>query len=171
MGEKIESSCSTVLCVDASRQFIKTGDRANISKGGPCMVTQNAGGTNVTLTNITVDGSSSSPVYAEFKVGDDVPVQDMCIGAVVQKPELDLGMCRSNGNDDEAYFMHLGDSGLYGSGKDGDDYQGERIAIGDRVGVLVKTGAEGFIRFFRNGNEYGPGYRVGDVIDDYDNDL
>ena len=84
------------------------------------------------------------------------------IGAVVQKEDLDLDEDYT-GIDHESYFMDLYNGSLFGSGRDGYAYQGDRIVkVGDRVGVLVGVGEQGFVRYFHNGKERGPGYRSGE---------
>ena len=98
-------------------------------------------------------------VYGEFKIlngrdGDG----DVCgcLGAVVQKDGLDLNESHTAHNNDEAYFMDLFDGCLYGSNEWGSDPLGDRcVAVGDRFGVLVKAGPEGFVRFYKNGEAFG----------------
>jgi hypothetical protein len=61
-----------------------------------------------------------------------------------------------------AYTMELRHSSLSGSGKYDDDYQGTcRVKEGDRIGVLAKLGVEGYVRFFKNDEPFGPGYEGG----------
>ena len=40
------------------------------------------------------------------------------------------------------------------------------VKVGDTIGVLAKVGEQGFVRFFINGKESGPGYRPGEEIKD-----
>ena len=50
--------------------------------------------------------------------------------------------------------------GLVGCGKDCSDMQGiNAIKVGDKIGVLAKAGDHGYVRFFRNGKEFGGGFR------------
>ena len=52
---------------------------------------------------------------------------------------------------------------LWGNSKEGNDMQGMgSIKVGDRVGVLIDTEGEGRVLFFKNGQQFGPGF-VGDV--------
>ena len=76
------------------------------------------------------------------------------IGAV--RPGLDHNiMQRSN----DAYFI-TGYSGcLWGGGKSNADEQGA-FKQGDRAGVLLDLDA-GWVRFYRNGKRWGPGYTKG----------
>ena len=59
--------------------------------------------------------------------------------------------------------MHVEDGSLRGAGKrrqrGEDTYQ-----VGDRLGVLVKVGKQGFVRYFHNGKELGTGFRPGETI-------
>ena len=53
--------------------------------------------------------------------------------------------------------------GLDGNGKEDSDMQGDdSIKVGDRVGVLIDTEGEGRVLFFKNGQQFGPGF-VGGV--------
>jgi hypothetical protein len=62
-------------------------------------------------------------------------------------------------NYDGYYFMDLYDGSLIGSGKRCSDKQGcGSVKAGDRMGLLVKAGAEGYVRFYRNGTAFGPGF-------------
>ena len=52
---------------------------------------------------------------------------------------------------------------LWGNGKTFSDKQGSgSIKVGDRVGVLIDTEGEGRVLFFKNGEQFGPGF-VGGV--------
>ena len=92
----------------------------------------------------------------------------MYIGAVVQKQDLDLNKNHALKDNDGAYFMHLYDGGLFGSGKRHSDREGlGTVKVGDRVGVLAKVGEQGFVRYFHNSKELGPGFRPGEDIKDW----
>ena len=105
------------------------------------------------LTDIvaTADGP---PEYVEFKVpgGDYEGDVSAYIGALVQNDGLDLTMNHaplfSVLSWIDAYFIYLADGSLWGSGSDSQGY--ESVRVGDRVGVLVKAGAKGYVRFYRN---------------------
>jgi hypothetical protein len=69
------------------------------------------------------------------------------VGAV--RPGLDHDKAHQNSNDAYSIFT-----------ADGTDEQGKFFALGDRVGVLLDLNA-GWLRFYRNGMRYGPGYTEG----------
>lgn len=97
-------------------------------------------------------------IYGEFKVisGDSDDGLVVFIGAVLQKDGLDLNKSHVNSDNDEAYFMSLDDGSLYCNCKNGSDKQGYGcVKAGDRIGVLVKAGPEGFVRFYKNSKAFG----------------
>jgi hypothetical protein len=61
----------------------------------------------------------------------------------------------------DGWFIHAGDGGLWGNGKQ-DDYEAGGYKQGDRVGVLLNPD-NGSLRFFKNGIQHGPGYSAGSV--------
>jgi hypothetical protein len=77
------------------------------------------------------------------------------VGAV--RPGVDHDAVRPGGGG--TYFIYGYDGGLYGSGKGGEDEQGE-FEDGDRIGVLLDLDA-GWMRFYRNDQRCGPGYMEG----------
>lgn len=78
-------------------------------------------------------------------------------GAVVQNEGLNPDKCHTYS--EGTYFMWLYDGGLRGSGAKGEGALYDRwVEVGDRIGVLVKAGAEGFVRFFKNGESSGVPY-------------
>jgi hypothetical protein len=77
------------------------------------------------------------------------------VGAV--RPGLDHNEDHCGAND--AYYIYGGNGSLWGSGKEGDDPQGE-FAKGDCIGVLLDLDA-GWLRFYRNWKRCGPGYTEG----------
>lgn len=112
----------------------------------------------VCLTDI-VATEGGPAVYAEFgvlsaNIGGDVSVG---IGALVHKDGLDLNKNFMISN--EAYFMNLYDGSLWGSGKWFSDRQDAgSVRVGDMMGVLVKAGVNGYVRFYRNSAVFGPGF-------------
>ena len=81
------------------------------------------------------------------------------IGAVREGLDHEKAHYDSN----NAWFVHLYNGDLFGNGKKGSDTQGRgTIKVGDRVGVLIDTEGEGCVLFFKNGQQFGPGY-VGGV--------
>ena len=63
-----------------------------------------------------------------------------------------------------AWHLYAGNVSLWGNGKGNADEQGN-LKVGDRVGVLVdldggEGGDGGSVRFFVNGSEYGPGFKI-----------
>jgi hypothetical protein len=60
-----------------------------------------------------------------------------------------------------AWFMYAEDGSLWGNGKLNDDAAGA-CKQGDRVGVLLDLD-DGSLRFFKNGEQHGPGYPAGSV--------
>jgi hypothetical protein len=75
----------------------------------------------------------------------------------VTRPGLDLE--EYHYNTDNAWYFFGPDGSLDGNGKSYSDPQG-KIAVGDRIGVLLDWDA-GSLRFYRNGQVYGPGFPSG----------
>jgi hypothetical protein len=63
-------------------------------------------------------------------------------------------------SDSDTYCIWGFTGGLYGNGKLNADPQGELLQQGDRIGVLLDLDA-GWMRFYRNGKRFGPGYTSG----------
>jgi hypothetical protein len=61
----------------------------------------------------------------------------------------------------EGWFISAYNGSLCGNGKEGDDPAGG-YKQGDRVGVLLDLD-NGFLRFFKNGVQHGPGFPAGSV--------
>jgi hypothetical protein len=61
----------------------------------------------------------------------------------------------------DGWFMFAAYGGLWGNGKQNDNYADE-YKQGDRVGMLLDLG-NGSLRFFKNGVDNGPGYAAGSV--------
>ena len=81
----------------------------------------------------------------------------MLIGAV--RPELDHD--KDHINSKGTYFMWTGNGSLCGSGKGDSNGQPQgKYRQGDRVGMLLDLDA-GWLRFYRNGERWGPGYTKG----------
>ena len=153
----------------ARKGFMRTGKKAVISGDGRCIITQQEAGCSVALTNIVVD-ATTGPVYVEFKVLSGRSRDQSVLGrfgALVQNTVVDLDGDPVAGSNNDAYFMKMSGGQLYGNGKHGSDKQGDALfKVGDRAGVLVKVGDQGFVRFFQNGNELGSGFRAGEEIKD-----
>jgi hypothetical protein len=67
----------------------------------------------------------------------------------------------------DGWFIHAAGGNLYGNGQDGNDAAGGDDAAGpykqgDRVGMLLDFD-NGFLRFFKNGVQHGPGFPAGSV--------
>jgi hypothetical protein len=106
--------------------------------------------------------TSSQPMtegrhYWEVKPTKGEPDGYCCVFVGAVRPGLDHDKSHYDTND--AYYIGTGSGGLYGNGKQHDDKQG-RFAVGDRVGVLLDLDA-GWLRFYRNGERYGPGFTEG----------
>jgi hypothetical protein len=161
----------------ANKVFANSGANATISESG-LVVMQHGKKSSLSLTNIKIDGSGQRTVFAEFKIVNPPGLEsesegsNACIGAVINQPSLDLDKYHAYGQNQGAYFMDLHDGSLCGSGKAGNDAQGEgTITHGDRMGVLVRTGQHGFVKFFRNGAEFGPGFKAGEALQDYNGNV
>jgi hypothetical protein len=114
------------------------------------------------LTNKVAD-ESSDIVYAEFLV-NFTRAPFICIGAVKQRDDMELSSNDSCfGSNSDSYSINLYDGGLWGNGKCFCDRQGEGcVQPGDRIGVLVTLGEQGSVRFFKNGELFGPGFTTGE---------
>jgi hypothetical protein len=77
------------------------------------------------------------------------------VGAV--RPGLDHDKNHYDGSD--AYSIFGANGSLNGNGKIDADPQGE-LVTGDHIGVLLDLDA-GWMRFYRNGKRWGPGYTEG----------
>jgi len=151
---------------EAKNVFVRAGDATAIS-GDASTITQQRDEASLSLTNIVAD-ATTGPVYAEFRVlsPNEYGSVTAKLGAVVQEEGLDLNMDPVKYIDNHgSYFNWLANGSCYGAGKHNTDVQGGGdVNVGDRVGVLVKTGEQGFVRFFHNGEELGPGFRPGEDI-------
>ena len=86
-------------------------------------------------------------------------LHDFFIGAVREGLDHEKDHYQSN----NAWFLEIDDGSLFGNGKRESDKQGyDAINVGDRVGVLIDTEGEGRVLFFKNGQQFGPGF-VGGV--------
>ena len=136
---------------------------------GPDSLTANhqSQGTGLATGNVVV-GEEGGPTRAYFELRIDSGSSEFggslsafLIGAVREGLDHD----KWHHNSTNAWFLHLKSGGLCGNGKLFSDAQGHgSIKVGDRVGVLIDTEGEGRVLFFKNGEQFGPGF-VGGVSD------
>ena len=82
--------------------------------------------------------------------------REMMVGAV--RPGLDHDIDHFNGND--AYYISGYSGGIYGNGKKDTNRQSGGSATDHRIGVLLDLDS-GWLRFYRNGMRWGPGFTEG----------
>jgi hypothetical protein len=152
-----DSDVLEIHLIVSGPQIVSAGDATTISGPGSCTITQQNNKYSLCMTDLVATAGGGA-VYGEFKVlsGDKFGRVSAAFGAVVPKDGLDLDKRHTDPDNDEAYFMDLMDGSLYGSGKRDSDSQGvDCVSVGDRMGVLVKAGPEGFVRFFKNSEAFG----------------
>lgn len=157
--DEIEDGWTLALLVKDAN-FTRGGAGATFS-GNSRIVTQQNKNRSLSLTNM-VAAAAGCTAYAEFKLlsGDSDGLLTGYVGAVVpyttrngQHEDLDLDKNHATYSNHEGYFMHLRHGGLFGAWSN--ETGGGPFTVGDRVGVLVKAGDGGFVRFFRNGSPIG----------------
>ena len=156
-GLASDSDVLEIHLVVQAAHFVSAGDATAIFGPGSCTITQQNIEYSLCMTDLVATASGGA-VYGEFKVlsGDKFGRVSAAFGAVVPKDGLDLDKRHTDPDNDEAYFMDLFDGCLYGSNEWGSGPQGDDcVAVGDRIGVLVKAGPEGFVRFYKNGEAFG----------------
>jgi len=109
----------------------------------------------VTGGEVLVAGTGKKDYWEVTLTADPEGLSSVFIG--VTRPGLDLE--EPNYGTDNAWYLNGEDGGLWGNGKFFSDQQGG-IAVGDRIGVLLDWDA-GSLRFYRNGQVYGPGFPSG----------
>jgi hypothetical protein len=86
------------------------------------------------------------------------------VGAIfigISRPNLDPTGYYCDRECTDGWLISAINGFLYGNGKQRDDYAGAHKQ-GDRVGVLLDLD-NGSLRFFKNGEQHGPGYAAGSV--------
>ena len=138
-------------------RFVADGAASKISADS-CIVTQITEGWSLILTNL-VTVEDGVPVRGRFLVvsGSGVfPLLGMYIGAVTQKPNLDLNEGHSDSSYDYAHFMAMFSGSLWGHNKNGSDFQSYNcIKLQDTITVEVQSGPQGYVRFWKNGKRFG----------------
>jgi len=119
----------------------------------------------LSLTNVVAD-DTTGPVYAELRVlsgrEKDGAVCSF-IGAIVMKPDLRLNGWHNSSSNMEAYFLDMRKGGPIGQGDWTEPNEGggfNSFKVGDTLGVLVRVGPEGFVRFFKNGKKWGGNFKA-----------
>jgi hypothetical protein len=155
-----------------NKVFARSGAGVTISNLG-LVIKQDGRHSNMCLTNIIAHDSCTA--FAEFNIANDFGLASEgggFVGALVCQPDLDLDKYHAYGRNQGAYFMDLYDGGLCGSGKAGSDAQEEGLFTrGDRIGVLIQVGEQGFVKFFRNGTEVGPGFKAGEPLRNFSDNV
>ena len=136
-----------------------------ISGADSLTVTQQSKGWCLATGNVE-DGLTRA--YFELRIdsgdSDDGSLGGFYIGAVREGLDHDNYRCsKYHFTSNNAWCLDMLYGGLCGNGKYSSDEQGDgTIKVGDRVGVLIDTEGEGRVLFFKNGEQFGPGF-VGGV--------
>ena len=109
----------------------------------------------VTGGEVLVAGTGKKDYWEVTLTADPGGDRHVFIG--VTRPGLDLE--KKHYDTDNAWYFFGYSGTLCGNGKSWRDPQG-RIAVGDRIGMLLDWDA-GSLRFYRNGQVYGPGFPSG----------
>ena len=148
--------------LDTGCWFMEYGSHSNISLPESLTVTQQGVGHSLATCGIVVGGDGCRRFSFELLIDSghiDIGLNCFFIGAVRQGVDHNKTHFTSN----DAWYLNMGYGSLYGNGKRGSDEQGDdTIKVGDRVGVLIDTEGEGRVLFFKNSQQYGPGF-VGGV--------
>jgi hypothetical protein len=130
-------------------------DRVTLSEDD-AVVTQTLGNKwSLTTTGIELTAGKH---YWEVELLSE-SVSCTCIG--ISRPNLNPKGGYLEGDCTDGWFIGATLGALYGNGKAHDDEAG-RCKQGDRLGVLLDLD-NGFLRFFKNGVENGPGFPAGSV--------
>jgi hypothetical protein len=130
---------------------------------------QQAGRSALATVDVVVGGQGGpTSAYCELRIDGQssfLKMDNFCVGVLKEQGlehDTDPGsswneLCK------DAWVLKLSNGALCGNGKSHSDQQGDgSIAVGDRIGVLVDVeGGEGRVLFFKNGQQYGPGYQEG----------
>ena len=160
-----EANSDVLILFLTDCKFLKCGSAMKISGPDALTVTQQKDSNWGLATGNVVVGEEGGLTRAYFELRIDSgssangSLSLFCIGAVREGLNHDTYHYNSN----NAWFLNMDYGGLDGNGKNNSDKQGEgSIKVGDRVGVLIDTEGEGRVLFFKNGEQFGPGF-VGDV--------
>ena len=144
-------------------KFLKCGSRIQISEPDSLTVTQQSQDWGLATGNVVVgEEGGLTRAYFELRIdsgrSSNGGFGEFYIGAVRESLDHD----KMHYNSSNAWVLYMWDGSLYGNGKDRNDDQGYgSIKVGDRVGVLIDTEGEGRVLFFKNGEQFGPGFAGG----------
>jgi hypothetical protein len=130
-------------------------DRVSLSEGGAVATQTTDDKWSLTVTEIEL---TEGKHYWEVELLSE-KVVNILVG--ISRPNLDPTGYYCQRECTDGWFILAGNGTLYGNSKEYDDEAGG-YKQSDRVGVLLDLDS-GFLRFFKNGVQNGPGYPAGSV--------
>jgi len=162
----ISGSCTVALrvAVKPDCTFLNCGSDMTISEPDALTVTKQSDGDNLATGSVVVGSEDGlTRAYFELCIDSGMNLDGNLVGCMIGAVRDGLDYENNNKYSNDAWLLYMHDGSLWGNSKRASDEQGEgTLKVGDRVGVLIDTEGGGRVLFFKNGQQFGPGF-VGGV--------